>query len=358
MKKIKVPWKEVEDYVPKDFGGVRKEKTVCIVRYGAFGDIIQASSLFPRFKDEGYKVCVNVTDIGADLLKANPYVDELIVQEDNQISNFLLHDYWDVMNKCFDRFVQLSESIEGTLLLSPQRTIEVKGESYLIEANEGYDWPKEKRHEHCNKNYLEETHKIADIAFEHNPSFFPSHSEIDWARKTRRKIKTKNVVLWSLSGSSVHKVYPWTDNAIASLLLHRKDVSIVTVGDGLCELLEIGWENEPRVITKSGKWSIGKTLAFLPRCDVIVGPETGVLNAASMLRNHKCVFLSHSSSENLTKHWINTTSLEPEDCPCFPCHKLHFGFSTCNRDKETGAALCASNIKHDRVVRDILGNLK
>ena len=70
---------------------------------------------------------------------------------------------------------------------------------------------------------------------------------------------------------------------------------------------------------------------------------------------HVC---SHSSIEKLTKHWKNTTSMEPENCPCFPCHKMHFGFSTCNRDKETGGALCAANIHHERVVQDILGNLK
>ena len=88
MKKIYVPIKKVEEYTPEDFGGIRQVKTVCIVRYGAFGDIIQASSLFPRFKELGYKVCVNVTETGHDLLLHNPYVDQLIVQNDNQISNF------------------------------------------------------------------------------------------------------------------------------------------------------------------------------------------------------------------------------------------------------------------------------
>ena len=68
MKVIHIPEKEVEDFVPKDFGGIRNNKTVCIVRYGAFGDIIQASSLFPIFKEEGYEVCVNVTPVGAGLL--------------------------------------------------------------------------------------------------------------------------------------------------------------------------------------------------------------------------------------------------------------------------------------------------
>jgi len=358
MKITKVPFKEVEDFVPEDFGGIRNSKTVCIVRYGAFGDIVQASSLFPRFKEQGYEVCVNVTEIGADMLKHNPDVDQLIVQKDNQINNFKLKDYWDKMSECFDKFVQLSESVEGRLLLNPSRDVEVEGKKVRVGASEGYFKSKEEIHELCDKNYLEETHRIADVEFKHNPVFYPSPLDKKWAKKQRKKIKTRNLILWSLSGSSVHKVYPWTDNVVAALLLRRKDVSIIMVGDHLCQLLEVGWEKEKRVILKSGKIPIGKTLSLLPHCDVVVGPETGVLNAASMLPNHKCVFLSHSSNENLTKHWENTTAFEPEDCPCFPCHKLHFGFSTCNRDKVSGGALCAANIKPDRVVTDIMRNLK
>ena len=249
MKVVTVPFKEVEDYTTEDFGGVRKNKTVCIVRYGAFGDIIQASSLFPLFKDKGYDVCVNVTEIGAGMLKSNPHVDQLIVQKDNQINNFKLGEYWGKMEECFDRFVQLSESVEGRLLLNPERDALVDGEKIRIGASDGYYLSKEEIHEKCNKNYLEETHRIADIEFKHGPVFYPSPSEKAWAKKQRKKIKTRYLVLWSLSGSSVHKVYPWTDNVIASLLLKRKDVSIVTVGDDLCQLLEVGWEDEKRVIT-------------------------------------------------------------------------------------------------------------
>lgn len=357
MKIYRVPFKEVDDITFEDFGGIRKKKTVCIVRYGAFGDIVQASSLFPRFKEQGYDVCVNVTNIGGDMLRHNPYVDQLIVQKDDQINNFKLGYYWDKMSQCFEKFVQLSESVEGTLLLNPERDALVDGEKVRVPASDGYDLSKEEIHEKCNKNYLEETHRIAGVDFVHGPVFYPSSIDKEWARKQRKKIKSKKVILWSLSGSSVHKVYPWTDNVIAALLLRNHDVSIVTVGDHLCQLLEVGWEKEKRVIMKAGKWTIGKTLAFLPHCDVIVGPETGVLNAASMLPKHKCVFLSHSSNENLTKHWLNTTAFEPEDCPCFPCHKLHFGFSTCNRDEESGGALCATNIKPERVVTDILRNI-
>ena len=85
-----------------------------------------------------------------------------------------------------------------------------------------------------------------------------------------------------------------------------------------------------------------------------------MLNAASSLDSHKIVLLSHSSKENLSKHWKNTTSLEPDyyDNFCFPCHKMHYGFDTCNRDNETGGAMCAAKIKPTDIYKDILKNLK
>ena len=84
MKIITVPEKEIEDFTPEDFGGVRKEKTVCIIRYGAFGDILQTSSVLPLLKEQGYRVCVNTQEVGKNILRSNPYVDELIIQRKDQ----------------------------------------------------------------------------------------------------------------------------------------------------------------------------------------------------------------------------------------------------------------------------------
>ena len=322
--------------------------------------MIQVSSLFPLFKEQGYRVCVNVSERGKEILESDPNVDELLVQETDQVPNDRLTPYWERLEKCFDKFVQLSESIEGSLLLTPEREEEIRGERVLVESSKDFNLSKEEIHEKYNVNYMERTHDIAGLPYKFFPKFYPTLEEKKHARRQRKKIKSKYVILWALSGSSVHKVYPWTDAVMSRILMDRKDLSFVTVGDGLCELLEVGWEDEKRVVTKSGKWSVRETLAFLDVCDVVVGPETGVLNAASTLDCHKTVMLSHSSHENLSKHWKNTTALGPEDYPdyCFPCHKMHYGFSTCNRDKETGGAMCAAKINPKNVVEDILRNIK
>lgn len=360
MKIITIPEREIGDYTEDDFGGKRNNPTVCVVRYGAFGDIIQISSILPLLKEQGYRVCVNVTERGYDILKSDPNVDELLVQKSDQVSNDRLTEYWEEMSKYFDKFIQLSESVEKELLLVPDRLEILDGEPVLVQANENYHKSKEEIHSLCNVNYMERTHDMAGVPHKFNPKFYPTKKEESWASEVRRRIKTKHVVMWALSGSSVHKVYPWTDIVIFTLLNSRKDVTFVTVGDDWCKILEAGWEKEKRIITKSGKWSIRETLAFLGKCNVVVGPETGVLNAASTLNCHKTVMLSHSSEENLSKHWKNTTTLEPSNYEnfCFPCHKIHFGFKTCNRDKETGGAMCAVNIKPDTVVSDISRNLR
>ena len=114
-------------------------------------------------------------------------------------------------------------------------------------------------------------------------------------------------------------------------------------------MLELGWENEPRVKCLSGEIGIRETLALAQVADVVIGPETGVINAVAFEQNRKVVLLSHSSVENLTKHWVNTVSVKPVDVACYPCHRLHFDRSFCPQDEETGAAVCQRSI-HPAVV--------
>ena len=359
MKIINVPEKELNDFTLEDFGGKRSEKTACVVRYGAIGDVIISASLFPVLKESGYRVCVNVTEQGKELYRSDPNIDELLVQKTDQIPATRLTEYWEKVSPCFDKFVQLCESIEGTLLLMPERMERVLGKAIRVPASKGYSGTKEEVHKQCNTNYLEYTHDLAGMPYKFNPRFYPTKKEKRKASDYRRRIKAKSVVMWVLAGSSVHKVYPWTDVVMADILSSKEDVVFITVGDNACQLLEIGWEKEKRVITKSGKWTVRETLSFVEQCDVVIGPETGVINASAMLDNHTIVLLSHSSKENMSKHWVNSTTFEPEGCPCFPCHKMHSrGFETCTRDAETGGALCAANITPNRVVEDILRHIK
>jgi ADP-heptose:LPS heptosyltransferase len=151
------------------------------------------------------------------------------------------------------------------------------------------------------------------------------------------------VIMWALSGSSTHKAYPHMDAVIARVLTEIPHAHFVLVGDHACRSSRPGWENEPRVHCESGKLSIRETLALAQQCDLVIGPETGVLNAVAFESMPKVIFLSHSSEKNLTRDWVNTESLHG-DVPCYPCHRLHYTDEFCPREDETRAALCAFSI--------------
>jgi hypothetical protein len=51
---------------------------------------------------------------------------------------------------------------------------------------------------------------------------------------------------------------------------------------------------------------VRETLALAQQMDLVIGPETGVLNAVCYEAMPKVAMLSHSSWENLTRHWVNT----------------------------------------------------
>lgn len=78
--------------------------------------------------------------------------------------------------------------------------------------------------------------------------------------------------------------------------------------------------DHPQVIKLAGRTSLRETMALIGRADVVVGPESAIVNIASCFPGvKKVVFLSHSSKKNLTEGWANTIALEPS-VPCYPCH--------------------------------------
>lgn len=316
----------------------KPEKTACVVRYGAFGDLMMASSVWAGLKKQGYHVTVFASPPGSEVITEDPNIDKLVLFDVDQVPNANLGDFWEVQKKKFDRFVNLCESVEGTFLALPGRSI--------------HNWPPALRHKMMNLNYLEVAHQLAGVPHDPQVRFFPTLEEKNWARETRRKMKAELVVLWSLAGSSIHKTWSGLDNIIASIMLHFPKVHVVLVGGADCQILEAGWENESRVHAFSGKWKMRQTMAFLEQCDLIIGPETGVLNAASCMDVSKICILSHSSYENLTRDWKNTIAIASEKTSCPgrgdneapACHQMHYGWAHCKKDDESGVAQCQADI--------------
>ena len=359
----------------------KAEKACIVVRYGAFGDHIMAQSILPELKARGYHITYNTTERGLEVVRENPHIDAFWMQDPDQVPNANLGPYWEAIAQRFGRVINLSESIEGHLLPMPGS----------IRAN----YHVEVRRKLCNKNYLEHTHDIADVPYNFDTHFYPTSQEREWARTFthRRGDDIHPVILWPLSGSSLHKTWPYA-HVLAGWLADHTDVVMVFVGEEREVELEIlisrayliehdidlkevdeltkkgigaltmrctklnKHHDYTRFIFRSGRISIRQTLALCEFADLMFGPETGVMNAAGQLDVPKVVMLSHSSEENLTKHWINATVLKSEGLvACAPCHLMHYGWSSCFQNKETHAAECASLIDPETAFKAVVSAL-
>jgi hypothetical protein len=281
----------------------------------------------------------------------DPHIDQWMIQEKDACPNSLLGPYWDVIATRYDYCINLSESIEGKLLTLPGRLEHQYSHQVRRKLFGGV-------------NYLERTHDIADVPYEFAPKFYATEAELKWARALKRTWGGQ-VVTWALNGSSPHKVYPWTQIVI-KWLLDRTPLHICMLSDpgigkqlqkAICDKLEESGADMSRVHPMGGGvWDVRQAITFCQVSDCVVGPETGPLNAVCMEPMPKVIYLSHSSAENLTKHWTNTITLEPEKelrPECWPCHRMHYNWDHCFQSENTHAALCASAIRPETVFEAI-----
>jgi ADP-heptose:LPS heptosyltransferase/predicted SAM-dependent methyltransferase len=312
----------------------RPPKSVCVVRYGGFGDQLQAANILPELKRQGWHITFMTTPAGQDVLKHDPHIDAWIIQDRDQVPNHELWEYWSAWMPKFDRFINLSSSVEDSLLPRP--------------GTPAHQWPQAVRHKYLNRNYLEFTAELAEVPYKSEARFYPSKEEETRAFALLRADDPGHAafnILWALSGSSVHKFYPWQDVVITEILAEFPEARFILTGDEACQILEMGWEKHERVLCTSGKMPIRDVLTVARYADVVIGPETGVLNAVAFEPMvAKVIMLSHSSEENLTKHWVNTTTLASTRTPCYPCHRLHPSMRYCPQDEQSGAAMCQVDI--------------
>lgn len=322
----------------------KQPRHAIVARTGAYGDALMAASVLPWLKEQGFAVSFITREAGAEVLKHDPHIDELITLTSGQLADEEMPYYWRAWEQRCDRFINLTFSIEGELLKQPTRP--------------DYFWTAEQRRTMCNRSYLRHLHKLADVPGPLRPCFYPGASEKLLA--ARQASGYGRFVLWCLRGSAVHKWWPHAPEAVCQLLA-KTDLRIVLSGDDEAKPLADDimkaarryYGDGGRVHNLAGAQSIRAIMTLAHYAAVAVGPETGVMNALALQPVAKVVLLSHSSPANLTDDWCNAVALTPE-APCYPCHRLHYGHEWCPQDKATGAAACAASITTTRVVNAVI----
>jgi ADP-heptose:LPS heptosyltransferase len=317
----------------------RNQKRALVVRYGAIGDFIQTVPVLKKLKEEGYHVTVNGSETAREVLKHCPYVDEIAVQMRDYVPNQgtvsgPLWDYWRELGSKYDKFVNLTGAAEETLLVPDARLMvmmEQIGEKHpeLSEQNKFYNAVRAVQKQVGDTNYYDNHLKKAGYDDTgHNGELFFSEQEEIMAQGFRDKYPGRFIVLWVLSGSSYHKRYPYFQQVAQELIIKNPDILLVSVGDAECALIERSESN--RYLPRAGRWLLRTTLVMTKYVDLVVGPETGILNAAGCFDTPKITMLSHSSHENLCKYWKNDFCIAPDPAEvfCHPCHVLHYIHST------------------------------
>ena len=215
-------------------------KKAFVIRCGAYGDMLIISPLFRALKKEGYHVILNTGNRGKEVLKNNPYIDEIIHYENEHVDNPDIEKYWKELEEEVnaDWCKNFAESIEVNVSLHPKSPV--------------YNYPKQERTARGDRNFYEVTSEVAGIPFErYAPDLFIDTEEEEEAI-TKYIKKDKINILWCLSGSGCNKAYPWSDYVMGELLKNNTDLHIITVGNEKCQILESLIDNE-NITNLSGK---------------------------------------------------------------------------------------------------------
>jgi len=335
-----------------------------VVRLGAIGDNLIASSVLPLLARD-YNVEVMAQEPQHVVFENNPHIAKLTVRKPgdlpgdvNQWQAFFVH-----RGREYAKWINLSHSCEAQLALFPGQT--------------QFYWPASWRRKRCGISYLEYIHDIAEVGGPYEPGFFPTDEEKTHAAQTLDKVRGaggyRHVVGIALSGSRLDKLWPYMPMLVAKLV---RDLRVAVVMFGSEKETPIAKRVQDFVAEYNGShdgmhaaispdpekpsWPIRRSLATLQACDLVIGPDTGLMWAVAAEAMPKIMLLSHASAENITKHWRNTVTLhaDPEKVSCWPCHQLHDYIDTCRKAENAEAAACIADIRDETVFLAVKAALK
>ena len=310
----------------------KPEKTCAVVRYGAHGDALWASSVLPHLKAQGYHITVYTQKAGELMLRHDPHIDRFVLHMDTTTQPEELVGFWTWHSAKFDRWLNLVGSVETELLPAPTET------RFWLEHDI--------RHKVMDRNYLETVHDYAGVPHEWRQKFYPTPEEVTWAQAERAKYPGRLVVI-NPSGSTAPKFWPYA--AELAEMLAADGVHCIMLGETKGRSIR----EVPNLTQIGTQWDLRKAITFAALADIVVGVESVMVNAVAFERPLKVVILGHSSAENLTKHWPNTVSVEPGGLGCYPCHRLHPDMTSCVFEKKTQTSACHAVALPEKIAETI-----
>lgn len=331
----------------------------CVTRLGGIGDNLIAASTLRPLKRLGYQVEVITSELAHVVYLNSPFVDKLSVKAEKDIPG---GDKW------HEWFVQRSH--EYDLFAHLSHTGEVR--HALFSNSTAFWWRQDYRRKICAGSYLETAHDIVGVPHEFGPVFFPTEDEKIRAKWSRDNTTKGPYIVWVVAGSRLDKIYS-AASMIIPRLIKELGMPVFMIGAGALQfkmaeeieravrLTNSSLEGLHLALSPDGSdpggafnWPIRRSLTLALNADLVITPDTGIAWAVAMEPIPKIMLLSHASEENITKHWVNTTTLhaDPNRVPCWPCHRLHNDISTCVGSPDNpNAAACINDVSVETLLQ-------
>jgi FkbM family methyltransferase len=337
-----------------------------VARFGGIGDNLIAASAIGALKRKGFKVeVITSQDCAWQVFQHNPNIDKLSVKTKSEIpiAGLEWQKWFRGRADEFDTFAHLSHSCEGLLA--------------FFQASTQFHWPAHVRRAIANKNYLEMAHDIAGVGYDFGPLFYSSEAERKGALESKAKLGER-VICIAMSGSRNDKLHPALP-ILVSRLIKEVGLPVALTGDpgrnfkdaaqiekavidanGSSKGLHVAISSDPDANgNRAINWPIRRSLSFAQVCDIVIGPDTGLMWAVAFEAMPKIMLLGHASQENITKHWVNTITLHADkSVPCWPCHQLHDSEPGqlppyCTPNPQQSGAACISSISVETIIERV-----
>ncbi|HMN49265.1 MAG TPA: glycosyltransferase family 9 protein [Ignavibacteriaceae bacterium] len=317
------------------------EFKILIIKLDATGDVLRTTSILPALKREYPKSHITwLTKKNAkELFNNNPFVDELIIFEENDIVPRLLVEKFDILIHPDASVVSASlasivnaEIKKGFLLDAKGKVIPVNDDAVEWLEMGAFDDMKKKNQ----KTYQEIIHNIAGLKYQKNEiQLRLNQKEIDFKNDFFSKhnlIGFKYLVGLNTGAGTRWQYKQWRIEGYIELiekLSKNKEIGILLYGGpdevGRNKILK---NKFPHLIDTGTNNSLRQFFSLLDLCDVLVTSDTMALHAATALKK-KIVCLFGPTSNTEIEDYGRIEKVIP-DLDCLVCYKPKCDFEiTC-----------------------------
>jgi len=297
-------------------------KSVLFLRYDRIGDMVITTPVFRELKRSfpSIKIIVLASDVNKNVLQNNPYVDEVIINNKNNIFKNLT-SLFKLRRQKLDVCIELDHSvvphaIVRLRIINPKKIISVRKDGrYGVAGDElsMYDFYTEKvTNTHFRNIWLSTLHPFGIKPTNNSYDLFPSNDQEEVANIFLKKYESKFKVGINMEGAVKGKKIQdiELENICKGLKKTHKNIQIIiiTTPEKLERINTLIKKMGLSFVSPSYKTSkILDVAALIKKLDIIITPDTSISHIASAFNTP--IVSIHENNQNSYLLFAPTSSL-------------------------------------------------